>query len=220
MRKRTLLIGVVLLLFGIYMIYGGTGIVNALATSTAIPSVKEDSQEWVLTVDGSNYSYISTPLSVNNLHSLNIAYTANGDVSFYVMDQAEFDVWKSGQPSQVELKVFSAKNGNFTLNPNQSGTYYYVFDNRESNTVKSVGFTLSKEVVVTETSPFIPYLPFGFIIVGLVLTGLALSGGRRNPAKDRATLERIATNLGIDPEGLKDKELRERIRKEVATKVH
>jgi len=81
MRKKTLLIGLLLLLVGVFLMYEGTGLLSVLATT----SVKtEDEKPVLLTVDGNSFSYLSKSVSVETLRSLKIGYAATGDINFYV----------------------------------------------------------------------------------------------------------------------------------------
>jgi hypothetical protein len=217
MRTRILSFGLILLLIGVYLIFGGADLIKTLSTSTTTTSVQTETQKQVLlTVEGNSYTYLSTSPSI---HNLQVSYKATGEISIYIMNNSEFEDWKNGKPTTVQIYVFSAKDGDFMFTPEHGGTYYIVFDNRGSNSVKSVIVNISNEKVVTTTIPAIEYLPQFLIIIGIILTGFGLAGKRKrkSPQKDRGTLERMARSLDIDPEGLTNNELLEEIRRKAAS---
>ncbi|MCL4435940.1 MAG: hypothetical protein M1503_01990 [Thaumarchaeota archaeon] len=181
MRSRTLVIGLVLVVSGIYLSYWGSSVVTTLAVSVGNPSTKlEPHKPLLLMVEPNNYTYITTPISTDTLHALHGSLAATGEVSLYIMNQTDYNVWRSGKPTSVELSVTSATNRNFTLTPDRSGTYYFVLDNRESDKAKSVTLNLSEEVNTVDTSPMFDYLPAGFILIGVILVMLGL-GGKKTP---------------------------------------
>lgn len=181
MRSRTLAIGLILVILGIYLNYWGTSVVTTLAVSAGNPSTKiEPHKPLLLIVEPNNYTYITMQMSTDTVHALHGSLAATGEVSLYVMNQTEYDTWRSGKTTSVELSVTSATNRNFTLTPDRSGTYYVILDNRGSDKSKSVTLDLSEEINTIETSPLFDYLPASLIIVGVILVGLGL-GGKKTP---------------------------------------
>jgi hypothetical protein len=177
MRPRILVTGVILIILGVYLSYWGTNVVTALAVSTGTPTTKlEPHKPILLTVEPNNYTFITTPISTDTFHTLYGSFAATGEISLYVMNQTEYEVWRSGKITSIETSITSAMNRNFTLTPDRSGTYYFIFDNIGSDKAKSVTLNLTDEVNIIETSPLFDYLPAMLIIIGATLAGLGLRG--------------------------------------------
>jgi hypothetical protein len=219
MRTKTLLIGSVLTIIGVYLIFGGASLVQDLAIATATSSVKTEVQKPIaLTVDANKFEQKNIPFSIDDLRFAQISYKSNnGDIDFYIMDHTEFEAWKSNKTTTIQFAALSETTGNFTFNPDHNGEYHFIFDNVGSNVAKRVVLNISKEIVVTEINPSIAYVPLGLTIVGIVVIGFGLEGKKKPSAKNRNTLERMAMNLGIDPKGLTDKELRKEIQEKIET---
>lgn len=185
MRSRTLVIGLVLVVLGIYLNYLGTSIVTTLAVSVGNPSTRlEPHKPLLLTVEPNNYTYITRPVSTDTLHALHGSLAATGEVSLYIMNQTEYDVWRSGKTTSVELSVTSATNRNFTLTPDRSGIYYFILDNRGFDKAKSVTLDLSEEVNTVETSLLFDYLPASLVLIGAILVGLGLTKRKKTPKSE------------------------------------
>jgi len=54
--------------------------------------------------------------------------TESGDIHFMVMDDANWEEWKMGQPSQAEVDITDSS-GQFDIAPDESGMWSFVLDN-------------------------------------------------------------------------------------------
>jgi hypothetical protein len=73
-----------------------------------------------------------------------------------------------------------AINYNFTFAPDVSGAYYFVFSNQDP-VHKNVLFTLKTVESTTIPSPFIQYADFEILILGVLLTIVAVKTGKKPP---------------------------------------
>ncbi len=184
MRPRVLILGLIPLVLGIYLNYWGTGAVSTFALSLGNPSTKmEPHKPLLLTVEPNNYTYTAIPISTDKLRTLQGSYAATGELSLYIMNRTEYEAWKKGKPTPVELSIISTTGRNFTLIPDSLGTYYIVLDNRMSDKAKSVTLSLIEEVRTVETSPLFNYLPLALVLIGIILVSLGLRGRKKSQTR-------------------------------------
>jgi ribosomal protein L32 len=94
------------------------------------------------------------------------------------MNEGNFSAWRQGRPGVVSLARPSAINYNFTFIPSNSGVYYFLFNNPDP-VRKNVIFTLSAFETVVIVSPLLQYAGYVAMLVGLVISILAVKTGRK-----------------------------------------
>jgi hypothetical protein len=103
---------------------------------------------------------------------------SGSEIGFYVMNVNNFSEWRRGRPAVIELARPDAINYNFTFIPHNNGRYYFVFNNQDPSR-KNVVFTLSAVESVALLSPFIQYAGYEVLMIGILLSVLAIKTGRR-----------------------------------------
>lgn len=134
----------------------------------------------LLTVAASNYTFLFIDLR-SNIRVSGSVQVANGrEIAFYVMNEGNFSRWRAGRPSDVILVKPILITYNFTFTPNESGTYYFIFDNQDTSR-RVVIFSLSVVETVTVLNPVVQYGGLEILVIGIILTALGLKTGRRKP---------------------------------------
>lgn len=182
MRRKTLTLGVLLILAGVLLFEQGTQILTPLADITGQTS--HYTQETVIlsptlySVPASNYSFVSEnlPSGIQTVGSLQVA--EGREVAFYVMNEGNFSLWRTRRPSALILVEPIAVSYNFTLSPSVAGIYYFVFDNPDISP-RTVIFSLSSTQSVTTLNPLPQYADFELVFLGVVFSFLGLRGGKK-----------------------------------------
>jgi hypothetical protein len=126
-----------------------------------------------------NYTYAAEELEGGGQFVGSFAVAGGREVGFYVMNEGNFSLWRAGRPASLILADPSVISPyNFTLSPTSSGTYYFVFDNRDSSP-QSVFFSLSSVQNVVVLSPFVQYSGIELLLLGAVVSYFGLTGGKR-----------------------------------------
>jgi len=136
-------------------------------------------------VPAGNYTFASEAISGGRqcVGSLDVA--DGRQVGFYVMDAANFSLWRVGRPASVILANPNALSYNFTFSTTASETYYFVFSNQENSPVTLV-FTLSSVQDITTLNPFVEYAGYELLLLGIVLSFFGLRGGRKRAEEKKA----------------------------------
>jgi hypothetical protein len=183
MRRKTLTVGILLIIIGVLFFEQGTQMLTPIADITGLSS--HYTRETVILSPtlysipaSSNYSVSEDlPSGSQIVGSLQVA--EGREVAFYVMNAGNFSLWRTGRPSVLVLAELLAVSYNFTLSPSVAGTYYFVFDNQD-NSLRTVIFRLSSVQTVTVLNPLLQYASFELLLLGVVLSYLGLKGGRKN----------------------------------------
>jgi hypothetical protein len=182
MRRKTVTVGALLILVAILLFEQGAQALTPLAGFTGLSS--HYTQETVILSPtlysipaSSNYS-VSEDLSSGNQLIGSLQVAEGREVAFYVMNEGNFSLWRTGRPSVLVLVEPIAVSYNFTLSPAVTGTYYFVFDNQD-NSPRTVIFSLSSAQTVTVLSPLLQYASFELLLLGAVFSFLGLRGGKR-----------------------------------------
>jgi hypothetical protein len=180
MRKRTLTLGVLLVLLAIFVLEQGTQILAPLAAIAGLSSqyTKEDVvlPPTLYSVPAANYSFSSESLPGGRQYVGSLEVADGRQIGFYVMNEGNFSLWRVGQPASLILANPNAISYNFTLSPTSPGTYYFVFDNQE-NSPLTVVFALSFVQEITVLNPFLGYAGYELLSLGVVLCFFGLRGG-------------------------------------------
>ena len=182
MRRKTLTVGLLMIIVAVLLFEQGTQLLTPLAGLTGLSS--HYTTETVIlpptlySVPASNYSFVS-----EDLHSgsqvVGLLQVAEGlEVAFYVMNEGNFSLWRTGHPSALVLAEPLAVSYNFTLSPTVTGTYYFVFANQDNNP-RTIIFSLNSIQTVTVLSPLLQYASFELLFLGAVFSFLGLRGGKK-----------------------------------------
>ena len=184
MRRKTVTVGVLLILGAILLFQQGAQVLTPLADISGLSS--HYAKETVIlpptlySISASGNSSVSEDLPSGSQIVGSLQVAEGRDVAFYVMDAGNFSLWSTKHPSVTVLAEPIAISYNFSLSPNVAGTYYFVFDNQD-NSPRTVIFSLSSVQTVTVLNPLVQYASFELLFVGLVLSYLGLKGGKRKP---------------------------------------
>ncbi|HKM74827.1 MAG TPA: hypothetical protein VJZ32_00240 [Candidatus Bathyarchaeia archaeon] len=186
MRRTILTIGLLLTLAGVFVMNQGVQILTPVATVFGMASYVQVENPVItstlVTIQPTNYSYLSANLDGNVQVSGTIQVEAGQEIGFYVMDEGNLSLWKLGQPANILLAKPSTISSNFTLTPPTTGTYFFVFDNPDQNG-RVIVFNASSVRNVPVLPPFIQYAPYELLLVGIPLIILGLKTGKKSRSK-------------------------------------
>ena len=172
MNRSLLIIGLLLMLAGLFVLNQGAQILTPVAELTGLASqVQTESliiAPTLLTVSASNYSFLPVTLQggVTVEGSLQVG---NGQgIALYVMDEANFAQWQTRHTGQVLLANPMAMSYNFTITPKVTGTYYFIFDNQDTNK-RVVILSISVIENTTVISPFVQNAGYEIFGLGIIL---------------------------------------------------
>ena len=180
MRRRTLTLGLLLILVAILVLDEGAQIFTPLAAAAGLTN--QYTKETVIlpptlySVPAANYSFTLAALRGGRQYVGSLEVAGGRQLGFYVMDAGNFSLWRAGRPASLVVANPNAVSYNFTLPPSLSGTYYFVFDNQENSQLEVV-FGLSSAQSITVLNPLIAYIGYEVLLVGVILTIFGLRGG-------------------------------------------
>ena len=184
MRWLMLGIGLLIISAGLYVGNQGTQILIPVAKVTGLVTQGVSINSVILTtllpVPASNYTYLAANLKGNTQTTGLLQVEGGGEIGFYVMNEENFSTWSRGQPTVISLAKPDAVNYNFTFTPEVSEVYYFVFSNQDP-VHKNVLFTLKTVESTTIPSPFIEYANFEMLVLGVLLTIIAVKTGKKPP---------------------------------------
>jgi len=166
MKKRVILVGIVLVAFGVitYAIFS-----SIISSQTIVV------RESFTVLAGSN-----VPSSFHLPNDADVSGTINqvtgqttNDIDFYVFDRANYQVWTSTRSSVWYIKIYRATSGaTFSFRTAEDGNYYFVFDN------PGVLFNGERAIVWSASYEYKPYGSFALpILVSFVAVGAILVAG-------------------------------------------
>ena len=180
MRRKTLTLGILLILAAFFVLEQGVQIFAPVAEIAGLSThyTKEDVilPPTLYNVPAANYTFAPVTLLDGRQYVGSLEVADGRQVGFYVMDAQNFSFWRAGRPASLILANPNALSYNFTLSPSLSGTYYFVFDNSE-NSPLSVVFAVSSTQNITVLSPFVQYVAYELFFIGVVLSFFGLRGG-------------------------------------------
>jgi len=189
MRRRTLTLGVLLLLLAIYVLEQGAQVLAPVAEVAGLTTqyTKEDVvvAPTLYTVPAENYSFALETLPGGRQYVGSLEVADGRQVGFYIMNEDNFSLWRVGRPASLVLANPDAISYNFTLSPSLSETYYFVFDNAENSPVVVV-FGLSSIQNVVVLNPLVGYAGYELLFLGVVLSFFGLRGGAGKSKKKQA----------------------------------
>jgi hypothetical protein len=184
-RPKILALGLILLLAGAFTIQQGSQFLNPIAQALGLAShtqtVSRILPSTVLTVPPSNYTFLPVDLRGNDEVHGTLDVTDGREIAFYVMDNGNFSLWRTGRPSAIILASPTAVSYNFTFTPTTSGTYFFVFDNQDTAR-RVVIFSLNAVENLTQLSPALEFAGYEIVLVGLILCLFAIKTGKKRKA--------------------------------------
>jgi hypothetical protein len=186
MRRKTLTLGVLLVLVAVLVLEQGVQVFVPLAQISGL-SGQYTKEEVVVaptlySVPAANYSFSSQNLAAGVEYVGLLQVADSRQVGFYVMSEGNFSLWRSGHPASLVLANPNAISYNFTVAPSVSGTYYFVWQNEE-NTPLTIVFSLSSIQNVTVLNPLVEYAGIELLVLGMVLCFFGLRGGAKKQRK-------------------------------------
>jgi hypothetical protein len=116
----------------------------------------------------------SIPGSVAVFGTLDVAQAPtnqSSNIQFMVFDAQNYQRWATGEQPNAMFSSDEEGHSNFTFNTQNSGIYYFVFNNTASVYKKYVTLSVSyNEVSISnQPDPRIPYVAWGLLAVGFVV---------------------------------------------------
>jgi len=188
MRRRTLTLGIVLILLGVFVLREGAEVFAPVAELAGL-STRYTRENVILpptlySVPAENYTFATSDLPSDGQFVGSVQVAGGRQVGFYVMNEGNFSLWRAHQPASVVLAEPLAVSYNFTVSPTSSGTYYFLFDNRDSSP-NTVIFSLSSLQEVISLNPIVQYSGFELLLLGALLSFFGLRGGKPKVASER-----------------------------------
>jgi hypothetical protein len=195
-HTRVLLIGLLLLVGGLFVIDQGMQTVYPIAGQfgliSHVPTQTTLIAPTLISVAATNHSQLSIDLQSGVQVQGALSVSGARDIAFYVMSESSFLDWRAGRPTTIILAKPATSTYNFTLTLASTGTYYFVFDNQESSRV-SVVFSLGSVRDETVPSPLIDFLGPELVLIGIVFAIVGARTGKKKAeaAEEETTLEAI-----------------------------
>lgn len=182
-----LTIGLLMIIGGVYVLNQGGQFLYPIARATGLISYAQSQMVIVpstlLTVAPSNYTFLTADLRNGVQTTGKLQVEGGSQIGFYVMNMDNFSEWRRGYPTVIELARPDAINYNFTFLPHSNGRYYFIFSNQDPIR-KNVVFILNAIEVVPVVSPFILYGGYEALVLGVLLSIIAMKTGRkREPSR-------------------------------------
>jgi hypothetical protein len=181
MRRRSLTFGILLILVSIFVLEEGAQVLAPVADLAGLSS-RLTAENVILpptlySVPASNYTFATEDIPGGSQLVGSLEVGDGGQVAFYVMDEGNFSLWRTGHPASLVLARPLAVSYNFTLSLPSSGTYYFVFANHGDSPLDVI-FSLSSAQEVVVLSPFVQYAWLELFLLGALFTFVGLSGGK------------------------------------------
>jgi len=194
-RRKTLTIGILLVVFSIILIDQGPQILDPVAEGFGLATLSQTETpvlpETLLSVPPSNYSYLPVALKGNVLVTGSLNVGGGRELAFYVMNEGNFSQWRGGRPSAVLLAQPTASYYNFTMTPPADGTYYFVFDNTDP-TGRNVVFSINTTQNIVTLPLFLQFSGYEILAVGLILSYFGARGGKKKTKPERIEPSEVA----------------------------
>jgi hypothetical protein len=195
MRRTVLTIGLLLMLAGGFVVYEGVQMLTPFAEVVGLISQVQTERSLVpqtlLSVAPSDYSFVPVDLKSGVQVKGSFQVVDSRVIALYVMDGGNFSLWRAGRPSTIILAKPIAVSSNFTITPQASGTYYFIFDNQDT-TKRTVIFGLSVLEQTAVPNPLFADVGYIVFALGIVLFAIGARTGtaKPEPAKSREDVVR------------------------------
>src|SRR3990172_12409106 len=182
MRRYVLTIGLLLVLGGVIVLDQGVQLLTPVAEAFGLVSRVQTERSLIgptlLTVPASNYTFLSADLKGGVDVKGSVQVVDAREAALYVMKEGNLRLWRTGRPSMVILAKPVAISYNFTITPQTTGTYYFVFDNQDA-TRRTVIFNLSVLESAVRLNPLVGYAGYELLTLGFVFTIIGIKTGKK-----------------------------------------
>ncbi len=184
MRRNMFVIGLLLMLAGGFVVYQGVEMLTPFAEMVGLISHVQTERSLIpqtlLSVAPANYSFFPVDLQGGVTVKGVFQVVDSREIAMYVMDGANFSLWRTGRPSTIILAKPTAIYFNFTLTPQSTGTYYFIFDNQDI-TKRTVIFSLSVVEDSTVPNPLFSSVGYLVFVLGILLFAIGARTGKAKP---------------------------------------
>jgi len=198
MRRWALAIGLLLMIAGIFVLSQGVQIITPFAGFLGLVSHVQTERlvipQTLLTVPASSNAFLPADLRGGVQVKGSLVVGVGQEIGFYVMDEGNFTLWRAGKPSLILLAKPTAISYNFTITPQTTGTYYFVFDNQDTAR-RVVIFSLSTVEDTTVLSPVIEYAGYLVFALGIVMFAIGARTGKPRPKPEVVPAATPATRV-------------------------
>jgi len=188
LKPKIVAVGLILFLVGLY-----TGVINpsvTLALSKSLgftyTSYKEEPllPLTLLSINEKDRVKVEIDLPNNpDRVAILISFEADGPLNFYLMDEDGLKAWESRNlaRSGVYAAAIAQPNYNQTIELEEAGRYYAVFENAQESR-RSVVFTISEKVLTHHMNSQMEILPQITLLIGFIvlLIGLKLGSKKKS----------------------------------------
>ena len=185
-RRTVLTIGLLFVLFGIFILTQGPQVLGQVAESAGLAyQYKTETPiipSTLLNVAPMSYTFLPSNLKENIQVTGSVQVADAREIAFYVMNEGNFSLWSSGHPAEIVLVSPTVISSNFTFTPAIAGSYYFVFDNHDTAS-RVVIFNLNAVGTNTALSPLVQYAAYETLAIGIVLSAIGLKTGKKKTAE-------------------------------------
>ncbi len=183
-RRTILTIGLLFVVFGVFVLANGPQVFGKVAETVGLASQYETETHIIpatlVSVGPLNYTFLSANLR-RSLQVKGSVQVADGrEIAFYLLNEGNFSLWRSGHPTEVILVSPAAISYNFTFTPASDGIYYFIFDNHDTSN-RIVIFSLSAIGTDTALNPIVQYSGYEALAMGIMLSLVGLKTGKKRP---------------------------------------
>jgi hypothetical protein len=169
------------MLAGGFLVYEGVQMLTPLAEDIGlvshVPTQENLVPQTLLSVAPSNYTFIPVSLQSGVAVSGAFQVADSREIAFYVMDEGNFSMWRAGHPSAVVIVKPVAISYNFTFATPAAGTYYFIFDNQDTSSRRTVIFVLSTVEDTVVPNPYFDNAGYIAFALGIVLLAIGAKTG-------------------------------------------
>ena len=176
MNAPNFITGIAVVIVGVFLFLAGPQLIMVPSTQVQVIQLFRDDtfavgDVWERSVQ------LDEGVTVNGTVAASSALTgAPSEISMFVADDANYQKWVAhGSPTYVFQRDIS--NGqSFSFNVPRTDLYHFVFDNTNSPVKKKVTMTadLQKQVTINVPDSRIPYVAYGVLAVGCLLTAVGV----------------------------------------------
>ena len=182
-KRRLLIVGIVLLVIGVFAVAVAPESLDLLADAVGLSSTTSHLtnlvQPTLVTVTGSNQNYVSASLRKGLIVVGNFTVLSGGTASIIALDDSGFRKYARGESAPLVFFTPPLRNGTFTFKVEHNDTYYFVVTgNGEKRSTVALSLNLEEEV--RTPTPFSRFGGPGLIVFGVILSGLGVWKDRKS----------------------------------------
>lgn len=193
-RRYVLTIGLLLILAGFLVLNQGVQILTPFAEVVGLASRVQTERLLIsptlVTVAASDYAFLPVDLNGGVEVKGSLEVGDGREIALYVMNEGNFTLWRAGHPSGIILAKPIAISYNFTITPQVTGTYYFIFDNQET-TRRVVVFSLTVLESTIVLNPVVDYAGYEMLAFGILLFIVGIRTGKKKPEPEMIPETRV-----------------------------